>query len=1104
MTSVRAPRWALPSARLACEIVLSVPDTSAYPLSGRFAELQTNFDTLAAAGCGERWADVPTEALLAVPTSPLILQDAWPLLTKDQAHGLARTIRILYGRHQRHGILDAIIAEPLIIQLANQTTPRALTDKIGELIRDWLQSHILQHTTAGQTTRVAIRDAILKQCAEAERVLDKKDAASQAARAARTPDEIAADEERRKKIGASTTFPASSRRRRPEPARRRPYLWISDIQIEHLALLGPDLGADGEAILRRIGEDEPHSLVHAVEPFLASHSLAAYNPKLLIDLSAAYYIEDDEEDDDEFGWSGGLREEGIRDHRASGGLSPLAAFTHGSFLAMLRTDYRGSVEFLNTMLNHAARYRARTVSGLHRQETHSDESATQHTLSITGAERTYIGDSHVWLWYRGTGVGPYPCMSALQALEYVTEELIKVGIPATRLVQILLEDADNLAMPALALAILVRHLQDSEDALDPFLVEPGVWELEFTRAVHEHPGIGLTAQTAELGHPERRGWSLREVSMMLTLHAEGDRIEDLKRLGEQLLANAVAQAGDDTTPGAQQHLAAVKNWAAALDRKAYELQDEGGQILIQQTPDPDVEEVLGKTNADLRRVGDATGLVVRHAHVRDNGGRAPDTTDQVLAADIAIAKDLLANPPQAGFGVATDGPVAVAASAIELHLTGRARVTDADLQWAARVLLEVASEYVENPTDGYADTLFPQGADRSAGRALPYLLLPTACDLRRALDMDSIEGVQSLVALSGAIASRASSEARLAYARALDAIWEEPCNQDHLDRRCHHRIAMDLVQDSILESTLGPWDSEARHRPTVRLDPPTFAALDAVDGASIRIRLLTPALRATGSASITTAACCKDEAQQAVDVLLAAHQRAMSAYKRGYHHSQSDSLVAARAALWQAIDSRDEPVLDYVARYLDNSNLLSEALQAITLAGQERATSSEHARRLWPRIMDLVLDPAEATPGMFAERTWGDYAESALIPNPSATSHYLTSEMTGEPYAWRDLLSWTPQVERWLGAITCSRMSIDSLVIAVNELDTPAQVETGLNWIERVVEHSGNRCAATFTLPEWLRERRPDLTTEDQTRRWQRVVDLLVVAGDRRVADLAD
>ncbi|MBI2568828.1 MAG: hypothetical protein HYV63_17550 [Candidatus Schekmanbacteria bacterium] len=83
-------------------------------------------------------------------------------------------------------------------------------------------------------------------------------------------------------------------------------------------------------------------------------------------------------------------------------------------------------------------------------------------------------------------------------------------------------------------------------------------------------------------------------------------------------------------------------------------------------------------------------------------------------------------------------------------------------------------------------------------------------------------------------------------------------------------------------------------------------------------------------------------------------------------------------------------------------------------------------------------------------------------------------------------------------------MSIDHLLIAVRDLDVADQIEQGLRWIERVVVESGASCASTFTLPEWLHERRADLVTDDQIARWQRVVDLLVVAGDSRVADLAD
>ena len=95
-------------------------------------------------------------------------------------------------------------------------------------------------------------------------------------------------------------------------------------------------------------------------------------------------------------------------------------------------------------------------------------------------------------------------------------------------------------------------------------------------------------------------------------------------------------------------------------------------------------------------------------------------------------------------------------------------------------------------------------------------------------------------------------------------------------------------------------------------------------------------------------------------------------------------------------------------------------------------------------------------------------------------------------------------MDRWLGAITRSRMSIDNLVIAVRDLDVADQIKQGLRWIERIVTDSGANCVSTYTLPEWLHERRADLITDDQIARWQRVVDLLVVAGDSRVADLAD
>lgn len=825
-----------------------------------------------------------------------------------------------------------------------------------------------------------------------------------------------------------------------------------------------------------------------------------------MDLAAAYYIDDDddEDDDDGLGWSGGLREDGIRDHKHGLGL-PLSHLARGPFLALFRADYVRGVSLLNRMLDRGARSRVRILADLRRgvpREDDADDAGT--VLSIAGEPREYAGDGHVWLWYRGTGVGPYPCMSALQALELVSEEHVRAGVPARALAAIMLKDARSLAMPALALAVLVRHLETAGDAIDPFLVEPAAWQLEFSRVVSE--SSGLAAAVPRLANLERRRWSLREASMALALRADDGRAAELKALGKQLLANARRQVGDESAAGARAHLAAVRGWAASLDRDAYEVRQQNDQIVVQQAADPDVEQVLAPTNADLLRTNDALGLALRHAYVRDNGGRPPELADDALAADLALARSLLAHPPGTAAFTA-DGPVAAAATVVELRLTNRAGCSDDDLAWSAEVLLQVARNNAGRRPDDYDDSFFSQGADRSAARALPVLLLPSASGLRAALGLRGAEGVDGLVEASRAVAANGAEEARLAYARGLDHVWAAPCDSAQLAGRCHHQVAFDLVVDSLLQSRLGPWDQQAQRRAVASLDPPEPAALDAVDGEDVLVRRLAPALRAAGAAAASTA-CCKNDAQQALRPLLAAHQRAMLAHKHGYHHSHSDSLVAARAALWQATDGRDDVVLDYVRAYLPVPRMLAEGLQALAAAAEERPDAAEHARRLWPVVMDLVLDAASADPAVFTERTWGDYAEAALVPTPAAEWGYLTHETAGQPQPWRSLLPWAPQVERWLTAVAgdrpASRMSIDHLVIAVRELDVPDQAEQGLQWIERIVAGGGKQCASTFTLPEWLRERRSDLAPGEQIARWQRVVDLLVVAGDTRVADLAD
>jgi hypothetical protein len=1079
---------------------LSLPDTAADPLEGRFARLQATFDGLVAAGHGERWADIPTEALLAIADPLPVLQDAWHTLQANNAASIERLIRVVDLRHQREGLFRAIVAEPVIIQLLKEGTPKRLRREVADLIGDWLTAQVGRRTPGGQPTRLALAEAIAQRCAERERELDRRDAEAQAARAARTPEEVAADEERQRRFAALPISSGATRRRRRRHSRRRPpYEWIDEASIGHLALLGPDLGPRGEAILRRIAEDAPHSLGPAVDTPFAGQALAAFDVGLLIDLVEAYYLDAEHDDEDGFGYSG-FHDEGIRDHTGSGFGTPFSAYYRGPFLAMFRADYPRGVACLNRLLNHAARCRIRILSDL-RHSAEADSSGYEHELSISGQARTYIGDGQVWLWYRGTGVGPYPCMSALQALEFVSEKFIRLGIPVTRLVPFLLDGAESLAMPALVLGMLVRHLETAGDALDPFIVEPLIWDLEFARSIYEQSN-GLAARIPGLKGLGRRAWNLREVCTMLMLRAEGPRIGQLRQLGERLVAAARAQMGDDTSPSARQHLAAVQNWAAALDQTAHELTPQDDRLLIKQVTNPEVEAVLGEVNADIRRINDALGLTNRHAHMRTDGRRAPDMSSEALAADLTIAQDLLANPPSSGAGLSPDGIVATAASGIELHFGRGIHVADADLQWSAKVLLDVASTVADNPSDAFDDSFFSQGADRSAARGLPYLLLPSALGLRNAIEADSAISVEQLIALSRAVATGASNEGRLAYARSLDAVWLAPCAQD-IEGRCHHHVAFELVEASYSDCVLGRWDSSLQQRTIAQLYPPVATSLASVEGDHIIVRRLSPALRAYGAAAISDA-CRRQEAQDSLEILLAAHRRTMMTYEHGYHHSHSDSLIAARAALWQSIDNRDQPLLEHINAYLANPRMLAETLRAINAAAEERADAAAEARRLWPTLMDQALAAAAENPSIFTHRSWGDDALAELIPNPASQWSYLTLELTDEPQRWRDLLGWSPQIDRWLAVAAGNRGGIDALVIAVRELALADQLSAGLTWIEQIVRGDGDGCAHTFTLPEWLRERRADLTTDEQRAKWQRIVDLLVVRGDTRVADLTD
>ena len=208
-------------------------------------------------------------------------------------------------------------------------------------------------------------------------------------------------------------------------------------------------------------------------------------------------------------------------------------------MALFQSDFRNGVAVLNRMLNHAALARARTLAAFDHYGAPIDDTALdvyRTELDITGTRSIYVGDDHVWAWYRGTGVGPYPCMSALQALERVCDQLIRIGIPVATIVATLLDGCESLAMVGLVVGLLVRHLEAADRLLDPYLAEPRAWHHEFGRVVNE--SSGLAASSDGVVQAERRDWSLREAAMWLVVQGDGLGRMNCAEFGEQLVATA--------------------------------------------------------------------------------------------------------------------------------------------------------------------------------------------------------------------------------------------------------------------------------------------------------------------------------------------------------------------------------------------------------------------------------------------------------------------------------------------------------------------------------------------------------------------------------------
>ena len=1093
-----APRWSLGAARLACQVWLAEPDTVMTPLQGRFAELQASFDELVDAGYGPRWGDVPGEALLTLANPDAVLRDAWPELLADGGAGLRRLFRLVDQRLRDHnGVVKVIAVEPIITLLLEERAPWRSGEDAQGLLRAWLRGHVVANTAAGHRLRILLRERLVKACAEADRRLAEKRRAASAARAARTPKEV--EQERRRATASSFSaigYGGRRRRQRPEV----PHEISNEIVLELLALLGPDLGNDGEAILRRVAQDAPERLAPAVEKLGTGRALSNYRRGLLAQLTEAYYL-DDEADGSR------LIDNGIRGHLAHSLYVPLAAWYRGPFMSLFGTDFRNGVAVLNRLLNHAARFRIRTLTQLVQmaQPLEGNPVGLYETeLEITGARQLYAGDGHVWLWYRGTGVGPHPCFSALQALEQACDQLIKAGLPIKTVVSILLDGCQNLAMVSLIVGILVRHLEEADHLLDPYLAEPLFWNHEFARVVSETGG--LAAESEGLVAAERRNWSLREAAWFMVVRANDERAAELRNLGEKLVVNArhhMESTRDDEPRGAEgdtgdsieQQLVQVRAWASFLDRDRYQAHRGPEGLYIQATPPADIVQALQHINEDLERVQEEIRLDVRY-HIEPRNACAETIGPDELAADIATARKLLEDTPSLAADT-WDEPALVAAAALEAHLLGGTDLPDDAISFAADTVLRIGEGEAWPRQGEFEETFFEKGADRSAARALPLLLLPVAAPLRAVVDEADGWSTFERAARAGIhLAQAVTNEVRLHLARGLDYVWETPCGKTG---RCHHEVGLRLATETMRDCVLGGWDADGGERIIVALEEPVTESLANTSDDSIRSFRLDAAIRALAPAAVANI-CVSTRAHVLLLALLDVQRRSL--LSQDLDHRASQALVSARALLTLAEhDDDDATIYAHIDAYADNSALLAELLRALSAAAAETLDRAATARRIWPNVIRHVLELNDSGHTPFQDHYYGDGALAALIPIAEDTNSFRYRELQDNPIVWWEPSALQSEVAAWLGTAAGRSRCVDQLIGFLDVLTPAEQVRTGLLWVATLVLAEPDRIAARcLFLPSWLIEMRSSAVDAGLLESWQEVVDALVVAG---VTDLA-
>jgi len=1052
-------RWAMSAAKLACEGKLSSADDPNAELS----TLVEQFDALGDVST-VRWKDVPLEAALEMPNAFELLESMLEADPVEADKVLATFVRVVALHHRHDDMVDVARGEPvvrLVIQVVEE--PWREFDEAFQLILEWLNSALLEQLPAGNSTRVALRKRLLDHWREHHPPAASTDSPE------RVEEEV-----------VFNIFEGRTTKRKPR--RTLTYRITQERYVRLFALLGPDIDDSVRACLNEIAADSPSHLQPAIDLSWSAWGLGQYDPTFLLELIGAYYIDQRS--------SGGWRHwDGIRDHQ-SRGFGALSSHEYGPFWVLPRVcEPKAWIPVINRMLNHAANIRCRSQDG----PDGVDPSST-FMMEIDGTQRTYVGDTSVWGWYRGNTNGPRPCMSALQAIERWVDDCIKQGADLATLAKALLDGCENLAMPGLIVGAMIRHLEHDPSALDPYLREPLVWQFDSMRVNAEAVGF-MRASNDGITNADRRDWYVRHVAGLQVLNGDSERRAQLKDVCEQLIANiSHFDAGEST----------VRNWASSLDAANMHAEPAEGGVLVSIKQPEDLETELAPMRADMARGNELLGLQNKYwipARRKPADWTAP--TPAEVAEDLAAVRDLHDDPP---VFAATEPLLIVAyvsAAAIRAAATGHPEAFGDHATFAITSILGILGTS-EDPGEIDSDALRFEndiGTRATAASAVPDLLLPALAD--QVAEADATD--DDVAAAAATLGSLAATETCLQFARGCDSVWAHPCAGDP----CIHVTAHQWVLDLARACEIGEFDCELQRSPRQYIAGDVIARLSQIEPGQLDTSRLSATIRALGRAA-SSSACVADAAQRDLAVLLHAQSTAM------VHQESADggpffiddhgaeTMSAARALLQirRRTDAPEDLLLAYLTTLAPDTHLLSAFLRDLAAVGAETQELAGAASAVWPAVITHVLDQAELHRGVFdTHETFNDYALSHILPNFDGTPEGLHNELGRGTVRWVNAQEIAEFIPRWLPWAAGRSACLLELIRFLRQLPVERQITDGLEWIADLCMSNPDWNLATYApMDEWLVEMKPEADARGAGTQWLDLVDRLVYAGNRTLA----